>query len=139
MEIKYNEATHNRPGGDRVLDAPFVFSDLEKYTRQLKEEEAWEKNDRNSITIFKTSGFTIVLTCLHKDAGILKNLMDGLLTIQVLDGSIDFEIDTVMTLSKNQMITLHPGIEHSITAKEDAVILITNRVVENTAFVPEND
>jgi len=133
MEIKYNEATINRPGGDRILDAPFVFSDLEKYTQQLKEEEAWQKNDRNSITVFKTRGFTMVLTCLHKDAAIPKNLMDGLLTIQVLDGSIDFEIDTTVTMSKHQMVTLHPGIEHNITAKEDAVILITNRVIENNA------
>ncbi len=130
MEIKYNEATINRPGGDRIIDAPFVFTDLDKYIRQLKEEDAWEKNDRNSITVFKTTGMTMVLTCLHKDAAIDKNVMDGLLTIQVLEGSIDFTIDSTVSLSKQQMISLHPGIEHSLVAKEDTALLLINKVAE---------
>ena len=28
MEIKRNEATTNRPKGDRVIDASYVFSDM---------------------------------------------------------------------------------------------------------------
>ena len=93
MEIKRNEATLNRPDGDRVLDAPYVFMDLNDFTKQLKDEEAWDKNDRNGITIFKTDGLTTVLTCLHKDAGIKDNMVDGLFQVQVLSGKIRVSTD----------------------------------------------
>ncbi|HMI79658.1 MAG TPA: hypothetical protein VK484_12745, partial [Ferruginibacter sp.] len=68
METKYNEATLNRPLGDRIIDAPFVFIDIKKFGYQLIEEEAWRKNDRNSITVYKTDGLTMVLSCLRNGA-----------------------------------------------------------------------
>jgi hypothetical protein len=96
MQAKYNEATVNRPKGDRVIDAPFVQIDVEKYSRQLKKEPAWEKSDRNSITVFKTVGFTMVIMRLHKDAS-MNNSVDGLLTIQVLEGSIECMVGSKST------------------------------------------
>ena len=42
MENKRNEATLNRPEGDRVLDAPYVFINIPEFIRQLKSEEAWQ-------------------------------------------------------------------------------------------------
>jgi hypothetical protein len=50
MEIKRNEATLNRPEGDRVIDAPFVFLDIPEFIHQVKKEKAWKKYDRNGIT-----------------------------------------------------------------------------------------
>ena len=40
IETKYNEATLNRPEGERIIDAPFVFTDLGKYSQQLRNEDA---------------------------------------------------------------------------------------------------
>jgi quercetin dioxygenase-like cupin family protein len=129
MEAKFQDATLNRPKGDRIIDAPFVFADLEKFVSQLKSEESWEKNDRNGITIYKTEGLTIVLTCLHKEAEIKDNTVEGLLTVQVIEGSIDFIVATgAMTLEKNQLITLHPDIQHTIKAKEETVLLLTTKM-----------
>ena len=126
MQAKYNEATLNRPEGDRVIDAPFVRVDVEKYSRQLKKEPAWGKSDRNSITIFKTLGVTMVLTRLHKNAS-MNNAVDGLLTIQVLEGGIECMVGSkTTTIEKNQLITLHPDVVHTIKAKEDSLLLLTN-------------
>lgn len=126
MEPKYNEATNNRPDGDRVLDAPFVFSDIEKYSKQLKEEEAWKKNDRNGITIYKTDDLTMVLTWLHKDAVVMDNSIDGLVIIQVLEGKVEFSVENGRTeLQAKQLITLHSGIMHTLKALEDSLIMIT--------------
>jgi len=128
MELKNIDATLNRPEGERLIDAPFVFVDLPKYIDQLKHEESWDKNERNGITVYKTEGITIVLTCLHKDAGIEKNTLDGWLTIQVIDGAVDFTVkERNMELSKNQLITLHPGIEHTIRARKESVLLLINK------------
>ena len=129
MEIKYNEATLNRPEGDRIIDAPFVFIDLKKYGSQLLQEEAWIKNDRNGITVYKTDGYTMVLSCLKEGALLEDNIVDGLITMQVMQGAIDFTIETgTVSVKKQQMITVHGGIMHTIKAVEDTMLLITSKV-----------
>jgi len=128
MQAKYNEATLNRPKGDRVIDAPFVQIDVEKYNQQLKKEPAWEKSDRNSITVFKSIGVTMVITRLHKDAS-MNNSVEGLLTIQVIEGSIECMVGKEVTMvEKNQLITLHPEVVHTIRAKKDSLLLLTNHI-----------
>ena len=42
MENKSNEATPQRPEGDRMLDAPVVEMDLNKLMLQIKSETTWE-------------------------------------------------------------------------------------------------
>jgi quercetin dioxygenase-like cupin family protein len=128
METKYNEATLNRPKGERIVDAPFVFTDIKKFSKQLRDEKAWRKNDRNGITVYKTDDFTMVLTWLHKDAVIMDNLVGGLISIQVLKGSIDFTVQSGKTrLEKRQIITIHTGVMHTIRALEDTLILIITK------------
>ena len=126
MEIKRNEATLNRPEGDRVLDGTYVFVDLPTYIRQIKEEKAWEKNDRNGITVFKSDHITIVITILQKGSAIRDSEMDEFLTVQVLDGNLRFvtpegDIDAV----KHQQITFHPKVKHSIEALSESIVLLT--------------
>ena len=134
MELKNIDATINRPEGERLIDAPFVFVDLQKYFQQLKHEDSWDKNDRNGITVYKTDGITIVLTCLHRDAVIEKNSVNGWLTIQVLNGKVDFTIkEKKLVLKKDQLITLHPDIEYTIHAKEDTELLLINKTLNQAA------
>jgi mannose-6-phosphate isomerase-like protein (cupin superfamily) len=134
MENKRNEATFNRPEGDRVLDAPYVFINIPEFIRQLKSEEAWQKNDRNGITVFKSERVTMVLTCLHAKALMHDVLVDGIFTIQVLEGIVrvrtpDGEVD----MQPNQVITFHQLVDHSIEALMDSVLLFTN----NSSEVPD--
>ena len=92
MENKRNEATLSRPEGDRVIDAPYVFINTPEFIQQLMDEEAWQKNDRNAITVYKTSNMTMVLVCLHAKAVLKDNLVDGIFTIQVIEGIIKVSI-----------------------------------------------
>jgi quercetin dioxygenase-like cupin family protein len=125
MEIKRNDATLNRPEGDRVLDAPYVFMDMKDRIKQLKEEDAWDKNDRNGITIFKTDKLTTVLTCLRKKAAIKDNTVDGLFQVQVLDGRIRITTDDGDTeMKEGEMIVFHPGIRHTIEALKKSTLLL---------------
>ena len=127
MEIKRNDATPNRPDGDRVIDGTYVFADIPSVVKQLVEEKAWEKNDRNGITVFKSSNVTIVISALQADATIRDNSVNGFLTIQVVEGNTrittaDGDIDAV----KGQVIVFHPKVTHSIMALSDSIILLTN-------------
>jgi len=125
MEKKRNEATLNRPEGDRVIDAPYVFMNLGQFIKQLKNEEAWNKNDRNGITIFKTENVTTVLTCLHKDAMIKDNSVDGILQVHVLGGRIRVTTaDGDIGMQEGEMIVFHPGIRHTIEALKKSSLLL---------------
>lgn len=130
MQTKFNEATINRPEGDRILDAPFVFMDLAKFSQQLKQEETWQRSDRNSITIYKTKEFSMVLCCLREEALIMDNLVGGHVTIQVIEGSIDFTVEGSTTeLTQRQVVTVHPFIMHTIRAVTNSLVLmVTTRM-----------
>ena len=133
MENKRNEATLNRPEGDRVINAPYVFINIPEYIRQLKSEDAWQKNDRNGITVFKTGRVTMVLTCLHAKAELKDVLVDGIFTIHVLEGIVrvtspDGEVD----MQANQVMAFHQLVDHSIVAQMDSVLLLTNNSAEPT-------
>ena len=131
MENKRNEATLNRPEGDRVLDVPYVFVNIPEFIRQLKSEEAWQKNDRNGITVFKTGRVTTVLTCLHAKAILKNNLVDGIFTVYVLEGIVRVKTpDGDVDMQANQIMAFHQLVDHSIEAMMDSVILFTNNASE---------
>ena len=131
MEIKRNEATLNRPEGDRVLDAPYVFIDIPSFIEQVKEEKAWEKNDRNGITVFKSDTLTIVVSALQASAEIRDNAVDGLFTIQVLKGDARVTTpDGDVNMTAGQLLTFHPQVPHSIQALSDSIFLLSNYSVE---------
>lgn len=123
---RFNEATPNRPEGDRVLSAPVVFASLEEYYRQLKQEEAWQKNDRNGITLFKDDQLTLVLTCFHQGASAENIIVQGKVILQVIEGLIEVKYgETNVELGADNMLVFQPGIEHHLFATTEASVLLT--------------
>ena len=126
MEEKSNEATTQRPQGDRLMDAPLVTIDLSSFTKQIRDEMAWKDSDRNAITVFKTDGMRIVLIALHKNAEMIKHTADGLISLQVLEGLILFTTEEKsVELGSGQMLALHENVPHSVLAKEETIFLLT--------------
>jgi quercetin dioxygenase-like cupin family protein len=126
MIEKHNDATRNRPEGDRAIDAPTLTLDLRFFIHQIKNEEAWEKNDRNSITVFKSDNMRIVLGGLHKDAEMLPHKAEGAMSIQVLEGSLEINTDEeTSTLEPLQMIAIHKGYNYRVVATEETIYLLT--------------
>ena len=126
MEIKYNEATPQRPGGDRSLDAALVAIDLPAFVKQIKEESTWNESDRNAITVFKTNGLRIVLIALHKGAEMARHTADGIISVQVLEGQMQFNTEwRSVELNKGQVLALHERIPHSLFALKETIFLLT--------------
>ena len=124
MFSKHNEATPQRHG-DHILDAPAVHIDLHAYRAQLLQEPSWHDSDRNAITLFKTDGLSLVLTALHQGAKMEENTIDSRLTIQVLDGLINVKTSVKShDLTQGQVLVLHEGIPHTISATSDATLLL---------------
>jgi len=136
MSVKYNESTLNRPEGERVLDAKFVFADIPAYIDQLKDEKAWSKNDRNGITLFKSSGVTIVLVALKKSAAIPDNQLEGFFTVQLLEGGADVQVDGQLVQLSKGILAMHPGVKHSIQALQDSILILTHYNAVSTDQAP---
>jgi quercetin dioxygenase-like cupin family protein len=121
--MKKNEATRNRKEG-HVLEDVVVFTDIDMRLEQLRREKEW-KSDRNAITIYKSGSKTQTLISLHKGAALDANKFNGTATIIVLQGSLAFTSDPAnMELRKGQMVTIRPGIEHSLRAAEESSLLL---------------
>jgi quercetin dioxygenase-like cupin family protein len=126
MEIVHNNATLSRPGGDRIIDAPTLFVDLPAYVQQIKGEEAWEKNDRNSITVFKTDDMRIVLCAIHKNGEMLPHRAEADMALQVLEGTLKVNTDEQKcVLGKGQMMAIHKGCNYHVIAAEESLYLLT--------------
>jgi hypothetical protein len=125
MTIKHNNATINRPGGERIIDAPAVVVDIPTYIRLIKSEEAWQKNDRNSITVFKSDDMRIVVGGLHTGAQMIHK-SEGLMSVQVLEGVLDvITDDTSATLEKGQVIAIHKDCNYRMLASEEVIYILT--------------
>lgn len=126
MENKSNEATPQRPEGDRILNTALVTMDLNQSIEQVRNEETWQKSDRNSITLFKSDNMRIVLIGLHEGAEMKTHTANGIISVQVLEGHIRFttEPETV-ELQKGQMLTLHKKVPHSVLALKETFFLLT--------------
>jgi quercetin dioxygenase-like cupin family protein len=126
MEEKSNEATPQRPLGDRPLDAALVVMDLPGFIAQIKQEQPWLNSDRNAITIFKTDGLRLVLIALHEGAFMKTHTAPGIISVQVLEGELDFTADNQTSrLMPGQLLALHAGIPHSVLAVKESVFLLT--------------
>jgi len=126
MKNKSNEATHQRPEGDRLLNASIVEMDLNKLMEQVRNESTWKESDRNSITTFKSDQLRIVLIGLHEGAELKTHSAEGMISVQVLEGKINFTAEQqTIPLAKGQMIALQEKIPHSVLALEESFFLLT--------------
>lgn len=130
MENKSNEATPQRPEGDRLLDAPLVTMNLDHLIEQVRNEPSWKDSDRNSITIFKSDNMRIVLIGLHEHAELKTHTANGIISVHVLEGHIKFTTEQqVAELDKGQMLALKKQIPHSVLAVKETFFLLTMAMV----------
>ena len=130
MENKSNEATPQRPEGDRLIDAQLVTMDLTQFIAQIEDESTWRESDRNSITIFKSDTMRIVLMGLHENAELKTHTANGIISLQVLEGQIKFTTEEqTVTLQKGEMLALHKKIPHSLIALKETFCLLTVAMV----------
>lgn len=126
IETKSNDATPLRPEGSRVLNAQLVEMNLDEYIKQIKSETTWADSDRNSVTIFKSETMRIVIIGLHKNAELKPHKANGVISVQVLEGKIEFSAEEQSTqIEKGQMIALQENITHSVIALTESFFMLT--------------
>src|SRR5687767_15766291 len=78
-----------QPRPDRPEAGPFIHSRLAEEVERLKTEPAWHDGDRNSITLTKRSGLTLVLTVLRAGAVLREHRAPTAVTLHVISGTAD--------------------------------------------------
>ena len=126
MEVKFNDATANRPEGDRPVDAPLVMINIPDVIKQIKKEKAWEKNDRNAITIFKSDKMSIILVALHKKAEMTTERPENIFSLQPLAGRLKLHSDNkTIDVREEERFVLHANIPYKIEAVKKSIFLLT--------------
>src|ERR1700710_2809948 len=126
MENTDIDSTRNRPEGDRKIDSPVLLIDIPAFVKQVKDEKAWGKNDRNAITVFKTDKMRIVLVAMHKKAKMETEHPENTLSVQVLKGRLEVATSYSSTKVEEEMIlTLHEKVPYTITASKKSIFLLT--------------
>ena len=128
IEDKSNDPSPQRPEPEagHPLDAPLLVFDLPALLAQVRQEPSYRTSDRNALTVFKTDGMRIVLLALHAGAELKTHTAPGIISVQVLEGRLMFRTAEQATeLAQGQLLTLHAGIPHSVTAVTEAVFLLT--------------
>jgi quercetin dioxygenase-like cupin family protein len=100
--------------------------DLINFINQIKNEKTWKESDRNSVTIFKSETMRIVLMGLHENAVLKAHKVNGVISVQVLEGKVNFSTEEKsVAIEKEQMIALEANIIHSVTALKESFFLLT--------------
>ena len=120
------DATNQNPERERLLYAPLVQMNINKFIKQLKSEEAWRKDKHNTITIYKSDNTTIVLRGMHKKSTRKSGKVNSDATIQVLKGKIKIHVEgSPIKLKRGQMLGISANTEHSVEAVRDSFYLLT--------------
>ena len=126
MKDKANEVTPQRSSEDSTLNTPLVEMDLDNFITHIKQETTWATNDHSSVTIFKSRSMRIVLVGLHENSELKKHTANGIISVQVLEGKINFTAEQkTVSLEKGQMIALQDKIPHSVVAVQESFFLLT--------------
>ena len=126
MEETHNESTKNRPEGERTVDAPVVTVNIPEFIKKLKKEKAWDKNDRNAITVFKSDKMRIILVAMHKKAVMTTERPENIFSVQVLEGKIQLQTSEKKTdVREEELFVRHASISYKIEALRRSVFLLT--------------
>lgn len=128
MEEKFNHSTRNRPDGARPLDAAILPVDIPRYIDQLKGEQAYDKNGKNAITVFKSDHVTITLLALKQgeDFHPGQNEVTAIMSVYLIAGNLYFEsLGEEIKLKEGELITLHQPLSFKAEAILPSICLIT--------------
>ena len=126
MEDKDIESTHNRPDGERTIDAPHLLIDIPSFVKQIRSEKQWKKSDRNSITVFKSDKMRIVLAALRKNAEMKTEHPENVLSVYLIDGKISFKTGSEdREIESGQLVALHEQVLYTIKAIKKTTMLLT--------------
>jgi quercetin dioxygenase-like cupin family protein len=114
------------PGSERPLHGPLQRFDLGTEVGRLMEEGAWQRGQRNSITLRKGEGMNVVLLVMKAGDRLEEHAAPGPFSLSVREGRIRFvAAEEVAEAGFDTLLTCDAGVRHTVEALSDAVFLLT--------------
>lgn len=114
------------PGSERPLHGPLQRFDLGTVVGRLMEEGAWQRGQRNSITLRKGEGMNVVLLVMKAGDRLEEHAAPAPLSLSVREGRIRFVAEEeVVEAESDTLLTCDAGVRHTVVALSDAVCLLT--------------
>lgn len=103
-----------------------VFN-LRRLDDELWDEPAPEaRGGRTGVTLVKTPELRVLMEVLDEGSGLPTHVAPGPITLQVLEGSIRFQVgDEVVYLDEGELLSLPSREHHSVEAVQNSVLLLT--------------
>jgi quercetin dioxygenase-like cupin family protein len=114
------------PGSERPLHGPVQRFDLDAEVGRLREEGAWHRGQRDSITLRKGEGMNVVLLVMKSGDKLEEHAAPGPFSLSVREGRIRLEAaEAVVEAGPEALLTCDAGVRHTVVALSDAVYLLT--------------
>jgi quercetin dioxygenase-like cupin family protein len=114
------------PGSERPLQGPLQKFDLGTKAERLMEEGAWQRGQRNSITLRKGEGMNVVLLVMKAGDRLEEHAAPGPLSLSVREGRVRFMAEEeVAEAGSGTLLTCDAGVRHTVEALSDTVCLLT--------------
>ncbi len=109
----------------RLRGRVLVF-DLHDEASRLRHEPAWQRGERNAITLAKEPDLRVVLTALKHGARVQEHQVGTQFTLQVLEGRLQVHLPSeTIDLAAGQVLVVEAGVPHDVEALEESVFLLT--------------
>lgn len=114
------------PESERPMHGPLQSFDLGAEVARLREEEAFRGGRRNSITLRKGEGMSVVLLVMGAGDRLEEHAAPGAISVAVREGRISFTTpDAEVEIGPGTLLTCDAGVRHAVEALEDAVCVLT--------------
>jgi quercetin dioxygenase-like cupin family protein len=118
------------PASERPLHGPLQRFDLGAEVGRLMEEGAWQRGQRNSITLRKGEGMNVVLLVMKAGDRLEEHAAPGPFSLSVREGRIRFMVaeevaEKVAEAGSDTLLTCDAGVRHTVEALSDVVCLLT--------------
>jgi quercetin dioxygenase-like cupin family protein len=108
------------------LDQPMIAFAIAEEISKIKADQRSTNQGKRSAVLAKNEYVSIVLAVLSKGEALHEHETEGQITVTVVQGAIRFNaLNERVRLSAGGLLTLRPGMRHSVEALEDCAFVIT--------------
>jgi quercetin dioxygenase-like cupin family protein len=123
---------------NRPLAGPLLVFDLPQIAAELRQEESYVRSGRAGRTLAKAGRMRVVLVSIAENSSIGTQQADSPMTIQVLEGDIEFKADGGRhRLRAGEILFFGPGDAHDILATRPSLVIITISAIGDD-YDPQN-